>query len=207
MDLFFHFTLSSRRMTIMDGVNSNSGSNWNSTSTISNENQSEPLQHRKRRRRITRFTSIFILPLFSFLLLFYSLNSNLTLSNQLSIIQKCKMSRMRPAYLDYSSQLHQFTQDRSNHLDSLQLQLTKKYSLYLYRERFLHSKDEPDLKNGRPALFVPGNAGSYGQVRSVASSSAKWFWKHDQDGLAVGTEQKNEEWKDNGREVDWWTSE
>lgn len=55
-----------------------------------------------------------------------------------------------------------------------------KYSLYLYREQ---GKDPvPDegqgfsLLNGVPALFIPGNAGSYRQVRSIAAECANLYF-------------------------------
>ncbi|KAJ2395196.1 GPI inositol deacylase, partial [Coemansia sp. RSA 2559] len=47
-----------------------------------------------------------------------------------------------------------------------------KYKLYLYREGGYDAFDEPYRI---PVLFVPGNAGSHKQVRSMASSSASAF--------------------------------
>ena len=45
-----------------------------------------------------------------------------------------------------------------------------KYSLYLYTEGGLYAEQSRDFNlNGIPVLFIPGNAGSYGQVRSLAS--------------------------------------
>ncbi|GMM29360.1 Bst1 protein [Martiniozyma asiatica (nom. inval.)] len=56
---------------------------------------------------------------------------------------------------------------RINGLDESHSPLAAKYSLYLYREQG-HSSD----LNGTPILFIPGNAGSYKQVRSIASLAA-----------------------------------
>jgi len=116
---------------------------------------------------------------------------------------------MRPSYVSHSIQLSNFLSSSSQSSSSTSIPITSKYSLYLYRERFpgkgKSDDDEPDTKNGLPALFVPGNSGSYGQVRSVASSSARQFWKVDRQGQRIG--EKNQEWKQDGREIDWWTSE
>ncbi|ORE18534.1 PGAP1-domain-containing protein, partial [Rhizopus microsporus] len=47
---------------------------------------------------------------------------------------------------------------------------SKKYTLYLYREGFIDSEELV----GVPVLFIPGQAGSYKQVRSLASESSKY---------------------------------
>lgn len=87
------------------------------------------------------------------------------------------MSRMRPAYIDHTANLETFSPSG----------LWRKYRLYLYRERDF----EPmELPTGSPALFVPGNAGSYGQVRSVASSASRQFYVENGSGA------RREEWKD-----------
>lgn len=75
--------------------------------------------------------------------------------------------------------------------------LGTKYGLYLYREHGVEHSQDP---TGTPALFVPGNAGSYGQVRSVASSTARQFYR-DTTGLP------NAEWANNRGPIDWWTGE
>lgn len=102
--------------------------------------------------------------------------SFLSLPRSLELEQRCRMSRMWPSYVVH-------THPSPSGLD-------KKYRLLLYRERppDPHRSPEDDLPKGRPALFVPGNAGSYGQVRSVASSS------HHQHRA-----RQHEE------ELDWWT--
>lgn len=49
----------------------------------------------------------------------------------------------------------------------------RKFLLYLYREQDKDAEPEgPGFLSGVPALFIPGNAGSYRQVRSIAAESA-----------------------------------
>ncbi|KAF8741815.1 PGAP1-like protein, partial [Rhizoctonia solani] len=50
--------------------------------------------------------------------------------------------------------------------------LARRYSLLLYREVGWDSEQT----NGRPVLFIPGNAGSSHQVRSIASSAARQIY-------------------------------
>ncbi|KAL9553665.1 hypothetical protein PS6_003807 [Mucor atramentarius] len=52
--------------------------------------------------------------------------------------------------------------------------LSAKYKLYLYREGYL---DGPDQLYGVPALFIPGQAGSHKQIRSLASTTTHLY--HD----------------------------
>nr|XP_031862302.1 uncharacterized protein CI109_002267 [Kwoniella shandongensis]KAA5529374.1 hypothetical protein CI109_002267 [Kwoniella shandongensis] len=49
---------------------------------------------------------------------------------------------------------------------------SKRYDLYLYREQ---GWDIGDTVSGHPVIFIPGNAGSYQQVRSIASSASHQF--------------------------------
>ncbi|SNX85694.1 related to BST1 - negative regulator of COPII vesicle formation [Melanopsichium pennsylvanicum] len=125
----------------------------------------------------------------SLVLVTYSVKSFLRLPQQLGISQQCRMSRMRPAYIDHTANLESFSPSG----------LWRKYRLYLYRERDF----EPmDLPTGSPALFVPGNSGSYGQVRSVASSAARQFYVENGSGA------RRDEWKDAPPGVahtDWYT--
>ncbi|KAJ1023207.1 hypothetical protein NDA16_003360 [Ustilago loliicola] len=99
------------------------------------------------------------------------------------------MSRMRPAYVDHTANLETFSPSG----------LWRKYRLYLYRERDFEPLEFP---TGSPALFVPGNAGSYGQVRSVASSASRQFYVENGSGA------RREEWNDAPPGVahtDWYT--
>jgi len=78
----------------------------------------------------------------------------------------CAMSYMRPTFIH----LPDFDTEHSR--------LASKYSLYLYREAGV---DEDPNVNGIPILFIPGNAGSYKQVRPFAAEAALYF----QDNLAA----------------------
>lgn len=86
----------------------------------------------------------------------------------------CRMSWMSPSYAKFSD------------FDTEHTRFATKYSLYLYREQGFDN----GLKiKGIPVLFVPGNAGSYKQVRSIASESARYFHdvlQHDPAALNAG---------------------
>ncbi|ORX67375.1 PGAP1-domain-containing protein, partial [Basidiobolus meristosporus CBS 931.73] len=73
----------------------------------------------------------------------------------------CEMSYMRPVFL------------KQNDFNQSHTIYTKKYELYLYRE---HGYDQTVSPNGIPVLFIPGNAGSYKQVRSIASGAAELYY-------------------------------
>ncbi|KAK4165194.1 GPI inositol-deacylase [Cladorrhinum sp. PSN259] len=72
----------------------------------------------------------------------------------------CRMSYMRPSY----AKLDDF--------DTEHTRLASKYSLYLYREQGV---DHDTKVRGVPVLFIPGNAGSYKQVRPIASEAASYY--------------------------------
>jgi len=80
------------------------------------------------------------------------------------------MSRMYPAYEDHSEQLRDYTRSSSP--------VMKKYSLREYREMNAYMLnplyDRP--LSPIPVLFIPGNAGSFAQVRSMASSAFYQYW-------------------------------
>jgi GPI inositol-deacylase len=78
------------------------------------------------------------------------------LTRQLDV-KGCDMAYMRPMYHRYSN------------FDAEHTRFASKYSLYLYREGGI---DEDVRVKGVPVLFIPGNAGSYKQVRSLASEAA-----------------------------------
>lgn len=120
--------------------------------------------------------SIGIVILFSLAVILQLGISFINLPKNLQLQQRCRMSRMWPSYMRY-------------HAPS-PVGLDAKYKLYLYREAPPGSTPPPPT--GRPALFVPGNAGSYGQVRSVASSSHHLFERGEGIDSVKG-------------EVDWWT--
>ncbi|KAI1120885.1 PGAP1-like protein-domain-containing protein [Nemania abortiva] len=72
----------------------------------------------------------------------------------------CRMSWMSPSFVHFSD------------FDTEHTRFASKYSLYLYREQGI---DNGPKVRGIPVLFIPGNAGSYKQVRSIASESARHF--------------------------------
>jgi glycosylphosphatidylinositol deacylase len=83
------------------------------------------------------------------------------LTKQLDV-KGCDMSYMRPTYSKFDD------------FDTEHTRFASKYSLYLYRE---WGVDEDFTVKGVPVLFIPGNAGSYKQVRSVAAEAAYHY--HD----------------------------
>ncbi|KAK9249585.1 PGAP1-like protein-domain-containing protein [Lipomyces tetrasporus] len=61
---------------------------------------------------------------------------------------------------------------RISSFDSTHTRFASKYGLYLYREQG-YDRLEP---NGVPVLFIPGNAGSYRQVRGLAAEAAHQYY-------------------------------
>ncbi|KAF2821125.1 GPI inositol-deacylase [Ophiobolus disseminans] len=86
--------------------------------------------------------------------LFFMVQSFLT--RQLDV-KGCEMVYMRPMYSKFDD------------FDTEHTRFASKYSLYLYREWGI---DEDFTVKGVPVLFIPGNAGSYKQVRSLAAEAA-----------------------------------
>ncbi|KAF7792832.1 hypothetical protein EIP86_003933 [Pleurotus ostreatoroseus] len=74
--------------------------------------------------------------------------------------QGCRMSWMSPSYV------------LQNKFDRSWSPLADRYSLWLYREVGWEGNE----LHGAPVLFVPGNAGSSHQVRSIASSATRQFY-------------------------------
>lgn len=127
--------------------------------------------HERRRRMRLRnpwSCSIYTLAttVVGFAALFLMVQSFLT--KQLDI-KGCEMSYMRPMYSKFDD------------FDTEHTRFASKYSLYLYREWGI---DEEFTVKGVPVLFIPGNAGSYKQVRSLASDAAYHYHnsvQHEQD--------------------------
>ncbi|CCH62274.1 hypothetical protein TBLA_0G03370 [Henningerozyma blattae CBS 6284] len=73
---------------------------------------------------------------------------------------------------------------RIDGFDERYTDLASKYHLYLYREQ---DKDKEPVNNdeiqldGIPVLFIPGNAGSFKQVRSIAAASANLYFDYKED--------------------------
>ncbi|KAG5648788.1 hypothetical protein DXG03_000137 [Asterophora parasitica] len=74
--------------------------------------------------------------------------------------QGCRMSWMSPSYV------------LQNEFNTSWTPLARRYSLSLYREV---GWDSSQIQ-GTPVLFIPGNAGSSHQVRSIASSATRQFF-------------------------------
>ncbi|KAF7332412.1 GPI inositol-deacylase [Mycena kentingensis (nom. inval.)] len=88
--------------------------------------------------------------------------------------QGCRMAYMYPSYLLQEG------------FDVAWTPLAKRYSLWLYREVDGWGRGwEPGhgvwrmqaSRTALPVLFIPGNAGSSRQVRSIASSAARQYWE------------------------------
>ncbi|TID30116.1 hypothetical protein CANINC_001278 [Pichia inconspicua] len=81
----------------------------------------------------------------------------------------CKGVYMSPAY----AKVYAF--------DSTHTRFASKYSLYLYREQgkdIMPQNDSDEfILSGTPVLFIPGNARSYKQVRSLAAEAANQYYK------------------------------
>ncbi|RDW92028.1 hypothetical protein BP5796_01422 [Coleophoma crateriformis] len=87
----------------------------------------------------------------------------------------CRMSYMRPSFAKLSD------------FDTEHTRFASKYSVYLYREGGV---DEDTKVKGVPVLFIPGNAGSYKQVRPIAAEAATYFHdtlRHDSAAINAGT--------------------
>ncbi|KAF1995315.1 PGAP1-domain-containing protein [Amniculicola lignicola CBS 123094] len=89
-------------------------------------------------------------------------------------VKGCEMSYMRPAFAKFSD------------FDTEHTRFASKYSLYLYREGGI---DEDIRVKGVPVLFIPGNAGSYKQVRPLAAEAAYHYHnvlRHDMGASRAG---------------------
>ncbi|KAL2847271.1 PGAP1-like protein-domain-containing protein [Aspergillus pseudodeflectus] len=75
--------------------------------------------------------------------------------------------------------------------DTEHTRFASKYNLFLYREEGVDPYNQENLGlNGAPILFLPGNAGSYRQVRSLAAEASRHYAQvvqHDQERLKAGT--------------------
>ncbi|KAF2479566.1 PGAP1-like protein-domain-containing protein [Neohortaea acidophila] len=86
----------------------------------------------------------------------------------------CAMSYMSPMFTRFTD------------FDTEHTRFASKYSLYLYREGGVH---EDNRLKGIPVLFIPGNAGSYKQMRPIAAEAAHYFHdvlRHDAAALHNG---------------------
>ncbi|EMD40411.1 hypothetical protein CERSUDRAFT_102812 [Gelatoporia subvermispora B] len=102
---------------------------------------------------------LYLLSLFSILCVALFYQTALDIVSSLSP-QGCRMSRMSPSYLLQAG------------FDERWTPFAKRYSLWLYREVGWESHQ----LHGAPVLFIPGNAGSSHQVRSISSSAARQYF-------------------------------
>ncbi|RKP31815.1 PGAP1-domain-containing protein [Metschnikowia bicuspidata] len=83
----------------------------------------------------------------------------------------CRTTYMYPSYARIKS------------FDETHTRYALKYSLYLYREQGKDPVPQDGngftLLNGVPALFIPGNAGSYRQVRSIAAECSNLYFAEE----------------------------
>lgn len=107
----------------------------------------------------------------------------------------CGMPMMSPTYI------------RMVGFDTEHTRFASKYNLYLYREEGVDPYNQENIGvgsltycnvqlanlhqlNGVPVLFLPGNAGSYRQVRSLAAEASRHYYdvlQHDRERLRQGT--------------------
>ncbi|TFK66578.1 PGAP1-domain-containing protein [Pluteus cervinus] len=104
--------------------------------------------------------ALLLLSVFSVVSIVLLYLSNIDATQTLSP-QGCRMSYMWPSYA---------LQEK---FDTSWTPLANRYSLWLYREV---DREPREIGYGLPVLFIPGNAGSSHQVRSIASSAANQFY-------------------------------
>lgn len=118
----------------------------------------------ERRLRIVSFIGL----LLSLLTVFVTMTDNFSGADS----PQCRSIYMYPSYA------------RIDGFDSRFTPLAQKYHLYLYREQ---GKDKIPFQDGHvkldgiPVLFIPGNAGSFKQVRSIAAASSSLFFDNPQE--------------------------
>ncbi|KAJ3331537.1 GPI inositol deacylase [Blyttiomyces sp. JEL0837] len=96
------------------------------------------------------------------------------------------MTYMYPDYVE-------IPMNQSNLAKSGKSRLSHKYSLWLYKERGGQSADWTNEPQGTPVLFLPGNAGSSRQVRSLGSVAADYSRLHNLPKLDFFTVEINDE--------------
>lgn len=109
--------------------------------------------------RLTSVLLFTLLGLFVFLLIFQTF----TAQPDGADAPECRMSYMVPNY----ARVHAF--------DASHTRYASKYHLYLYRELGKDTDPDGSPLTGIPVLFVPGNAGSYKQVRALAAECSTLF--------------------------------
>ena len=125
-------------------------------------------------------------------LLLYTLSAFRALPRLLNESRQCRMSFMKPVFISHTDELKKVASHDAPPLH--------RFKLYQYRESGLPIHSGTFGKNGAavPVLFVPGNAGAYGQVRSLASSAATQYWENDEP---------FPEFQHSRGPIEWWTLE
>ncbi|KAF9782201.1 PGAP1-like protein-domain-containing protein [Thelephora terrestris] len=100
-----------------------------------------------------------LLGAFTAIAIFTCFRASIQAPSQLSP-QGCRMSYMSPSYILQSG------------FNAAWTSFSGRYSLWLYREVGW----ENNQPSGMPVLFIPGNAGSSHQVRSIASSATRQYF-------------------------------
>ncbi|CAN6635993.1 GPI inositol-deacylase [Trichomonascus vanleenenianus] len=89
-----------------------------------------------------------------------------------AVVALCTVAFLNPPVTDAASCRMSFMTPSYVKMDSFDLNHTRfasKYALHLYREQKLDAESAP---NGIPVVFIPGNAGSFRQVRAIAAECA-----------------------------------
>ncbi|RPA88061.1 PGAP1-domain-containing protein [Ascobolus immersus RN42] len=119
-----------------------------------------PIRSRRPRLKSVWACSVMTLSV-TFLTIFMIASMLHSFTNRHCDTKGCDMSSMYPTYAPLKN------------FDTEHTPFASKYKLYLYREKYLDTKLEP---KGVPVLFIPGNAGSYKQVRPIAARAAELFY-------------------------------
>lgn len=106
-----------------------------------------------------------------YILIFYIFTPS---KNECQMTFMMEPPRFIPIPIDDSSSVH-LNHGQPVSTSESKIAPTKDYQLFMYNEFGFPSSSNihTDLKDSMPVLFVPGNAGSYQQVRSIASTSIR----------------------------------
>lgn len=122
-----------------------------------------PSRYRKKSNAVLTLLSLFGL------LVFITIGISSTKGHTGADSPQCRPIYMYPSYA------------RVTGFDSTHTKFATKYNLFLYREQGKDKvpiENEPDILDGVPVLFIPGNAGSYKQVRSIAAEASNIYHDH-----------------------------
>ncbi|OAD80621.1 hypothetical protein PHYBLDRAFT_10352, partial [Phycomyces blakesleeanus NRRL 1555(-)] len=97
-------------------------------------------------------------------------------------VSGCRDSYTRPLFIQQTG------------FDSEMTRFAGKYALYLYREKGI---DTVGQLTGVPVLFIPGHAGSYKQMRSIATEASYYYYDN--------YTRQHESWENGKRSLDFFT--